>query len=281
MGLAGDGDGASEGLRGLVCGVVFGATSPLVGHPIDSVKTTMMARAGYLRGSALATAAGLVRTEGVLALYRGLLPPLAGSAVFRSVQFSTYAAAYGACRDVPQLCEPIPALAGVQPRVLLAALVSSTARSLIETPLEYVKIRRQLNEPWVASPVRAYAGFGLAWARMVVALGGYFVLMDVTERRYGATFAASPVAGAFVQGSLCATAAWAAAWPLELLRTTAQAGVAPGATALQRTALVLRERGGLRGLYRGIGPGLLRSLVANGAATLAYTICRSCWPAAA
>ena len=29
----------------------------------------------------------VVRTEGVIGLYRGILPPLVGSSIFRSVQF--------------------------------------------------------------------------------------------------------------------------------------------------------------------------------------------------
>jgi hypothetical protein len=37
-------------------------------------------------------------------------------------------------------------------------------------------------------------------------------------------------------------------------------------TILQRVKFIIRERGGVLGLYRGIGPGTLRSFVANGSA---------------
>ena len=175
------------------------------------------------------------------------------------------------------LCQPMDSVFGLQPRVFLGAAASSTARTAIEMPFEYVKIQRQLAQTWTPSLKEAYRGFGLSWSRMMVALGGYFILMDIADRRYKHLFS-NPVLGPFMQGSLCATAAWAAAWPLELLRTTAQAGLYPGVGAWERTQTIVRERGGALGLFRGIGPGLLRSLVANGAATLAYSTCRSCWP---
>lgn len=261
-----------------MCGIVFGATSPLFGHPIDSIKTRMQADLRFTSSSALVTFRTIVKSEGFLALYRGLIPPMLSSSVFRSVQFSTYASTVGACRDSESLCTPIPALMDTQPRVLIAGLVSSTARTAIEVPCEYIKIKRQLNEPWRESFFKeAYRGAFLSWARMVVALGGYFLFMDITSRKYAYLFD-TPALGTFLQGSICATTAWAAAWPLELLRTTKQAGLYPGLGALERTAAILRDRGGIIGLYRGIGPGLLRSIVANGSATLAYTTCRSCWP---
>lgn len=280
--LSGDGSGAAEGLRALVCGVVFGATSPLAGAPIDAVKTRMQADPLYARSSAVGTLRGVVAAEGAGALYRGLLPPLLSSSAFRSIQFSAYAATVGACRDSEALCAPAPALGGTPPRVLLGGLAASTARSVIEVPCEYVKIARQLGRPWRGEGLasRAYVGFGLSWGRMVVALGGYFWLMDLTARHGPGGLWATPGLGPFLQGSLSATAAWAAAWPLELLRTTAQAGLYPGLRAGARARALLRDRGGgLAGLYRGIGPGLARSVVANGCATLAYTTCQACWPA--
>ena len=42
-GLVGSGSASTAALRGVVCGLVDGATSPLVGHPLDSVKTRMQA----------------------------------------------------------------------------------------------------------------------------------------------------------------------------------------------------------------------------------------------
>lgn len=98
-------------------GVLYGITSPIVGHPLDTVwparhapccqrggapqpdlgdvtqvKTKMQSQAGYAQGGAIRTLSTVVKTEGFMALWRGLPAPLAGSMVFRSVQFSAYGA---------------------------------------------------------------------------------------------------------------------------------------------------------------------------------------------
>ena len=71
-----------EAARGLLCGVLFGATSPLIGQPMDRVKTLMQCEPHYQRMSAIQAAKHVVKTEGFLALYKGLLPPLLGSSIY-------------------------------------------------------------------------------------------------------------------------------------------------------------------------------------------------------
>lgn len=121
LSLVGSGKYTKEGLLGTGCGILYGLTSPLVGHPIDTgalrrlppsasvlhasparlivltlftdmdaVKTKMQAQDAYMKGGALRTMQNVVRQEGFLALWRGLSAPLAGSMVFRSVQFGVY-----------------------------------------------------------------------------------------------------------------------------------------------------------------------------------------------
>ena len=70
-----------------------------------------------------------------------------------------------------------------------------------------------------------------------------------------------------IVSSVCAFS-YAAAWPLETLKNCAQAGVpSPGASLYER----VRFLGGLRGLYRGAGPGVLCGALRNGCAMLAMT----------
>jgi len=52
------------------------------------------------------------------------------------------------------------------------------------------------------------------------------------------------------------------------------AGVPPEAGALERARYVLKHRGGVLGLYRGIGPGLTRSLIANGSSMIVFNYCQ-------
>jgi solute carrier family 25 carnitine/acylcarnitine transporter 20/29 len=281
--LVGGGSSATEGLRGLLCGVLFGLAAPLVGQPLDTLKTRMQASAAYYEGGALRTLVALVRAEGPRALYRGILPPLVGSSIFRSVQLSAYAAAYAAAAGAPALVRELPGAGGLQLRVLTSAFVASTARALIETPLELIKVRQQTRQPWLlrgaSLPAQLrglYSGFALTWARTCGLMGTFFIFVDTLER-HAPELVAVPLLGPFLKGGVGATLGWAVVFPLETLKTQAQArapGVPDGASALARARHVLRDRGGVRGLYRGIGPGLARSLIANGTSMVVYTACQ-------
>jgi len=295
-GVAGSGGIGTESWRGAICGVAFGVASPLAAHPFDTLKSRMQADVEYARTSAVATLRGLLRDGGVRALYRGLLPPLLGSALYRSIQFAAFGAAYAGLRDERWATAAIPGSGGLQGRVLLAAAAGTTARALIETPLEVWKIRRQLAQPVfgvesgaagrTTAPARAVAsaarelftGFGLTWARLYLALGSFFVICDTADRHAPQLFS-MPVVGPFLKGGVAATLGWWLAWPLETLKSQVQAGGSGGGAALSVVARmrgVLQERG-LVGLYRGIGPGTLRSLLGNGAAFTAFSLCQQCF----
>jgi hypothetical protein len=260
----------AESLRGLLCGVCFGVTSPLVSHPLDVIKSRMQALPSA-QGSSLSTLASTLRSGGIRALYAGLLPPLIGSAFYRSLQMSVFSAAYAALAPFPELTAPVPQLAGLQLRVLVAGAAATTARALLETPLEVLKVRRQLQ---VSGPrltaKELFVGFSLTWSRLYIALGGFFAAVDHCDRHYPALF--QQPGGSFLKGAVCATACWWLAWPLEVAKNRVQSGLHAGGVRAVLSSIV-KERG-LSGLYRGIGPGTLRSLVGNGFALLAFDTCK-------
>jgi solute carrier family 25 carnitine/acylcarnitine transporter 20/29 len=273
-GLGGGGSVVTEALRGLLCGVCFGVTSPLVSHPLDVLKSRMQALPSA-SGGTLATLRATVSAGGLRALYAGLLPPLLGSSLYRGLQMSAYATAYAALGASPELCAPQPALGGLQLRVLLAGAAATSARALVETPLEVLKLRAQLGLPAPRLALRElYVGLGLTWARLYVALGGFFAAVDHCDRHHPGLFLQP--GGSFLKGAVCATACWWLAWPLEVAKSRAQSSLHPGG-ALAQLRAVLAERG-LAGLYRGLLPGTLRSLLGNGAALMAFDACRQALP---
>jgi hypothetical protein len=68
-------------------------------------------------------------------------------------------------------------------------------------------------------------------------------------------------------------------WPFEVLKNQIQAarGAADSETSWTRRARSVMAERGVLGLYRGIGPGLLRAFVANGASMVALTHCQKCF----
>ena len=275
--LVHDGTASNEAIKGFVSGVAFGVASPLAAHPIDTIRVRMQALPALARGGSIAALRQTIATGGVRALWNGLLPPLLGSAVFRSLQMSSFAATVAALRDSPWATRTdVPGFAGLQPRVLVASGVATTLRSVIETPLEVLKVRRQCGTPYALAGTTPLAvardlstGFCLTWARLYIAMSTFFVLIDHTERHYPGLW--DRPGGSFMKGSFCATSGWVLAWPLELAKNLAQSGLHARSSAFARLQAIVRERG-LAGMYRGLGPGLLRSVIGNGAAVTAFDL---------
>ena len=62
-----------------------------------------------------------------------------------------------------------------------------------------------------------YTGATATWARGTLMLTSFFVLCDYSVKAAPDLFA-RPVLGGFLKGGVCATAAWAIAWPLEVVK---------------------------------------------------------------
>jgi solute carrier family 25 (mitochondrial carnitine/acylcarnitine transporter), member 20/29 len=157
-------------------------------------------------------------------------------------------------------------------------------------PLEFIKVRKQLDQPWrvhntvaesIRSPIKElknlYNGFGMCWARTVGLMTSFFMMVDSLER-HAPQLISIPVIGPFIKGGGCATMGWLIVWPFENLKNQIQAGAGsdlpPGTSTMQRVRHILKNRGGFFGLYRGVGPGLLRSLMANGCSMIVFAQCQ-------
>ena len=87
-------------------------------------------------------------------------------------------------------------------------------------------------------------------------LTSFFILCDQTERA-APELMSKPLLGGFIKGGVCATIAWAIAWPVEVVKSKVQ-GVEAHQFKGQSTMSILQhtmQTEGLRGLYRGFLPG--------------------------
>ena len=143
----------------MISGIIFGATNTIVGHPLDTVKTKMQAQAEHLTSAgSMSTLWDVFKKQGIRGLYRGVLPPFFGSMFYRSMQFTVFEACYTKWKDSPILSKQIPYTLGLEPRVIVAGLIASTARATIETPFEYAKVKGQTGQIWHFKDV--YSGYG-------------------------------------------------------------------------------------------------------------------------
>ena len=234
-----------------ISGFLYGGTNTLVGHPLDTVKTKMQAQTEHM------TSAGPFKTlwtvfsnEGIRGLYRGVIPPFFGSIFYRSLQFTVFEAFYTMWKDNQILTKEIPHSLGLQYRVVLAGLMSSTARAIVETPFEFAKVKGQTLQQWHVRD--AYTGFTACWIRCCGLMTSYFMMIDTLRRH---TNALNRKSTQFVASGGCATLAFLLVWPFETLKNQLQAQTKDIGNTWGEKFRFMINKYGYRGLYRGALPG--------------------------
>ena len=213
--MVGTGSSTMELIMGSLSGLAFGLVSPLASQPFDTLKTKMQAEARYARQGMGAVATHVLKADGAAGLYRGILPIVMSTGLQKSALFSANAGARRACEEsgIPALTRPIPLTGGLSPALLVGGIAAGTARAVVETPFELAKVRYQTGGG-IGQLGELYTGAGATWARGTLMLTSFFVMCDYSEKA-APELMSKPLLGGFLKGGVCATLAWAVAWPLE------------------------------------------------------------------
>lgn len=264
MSLVGDGGAVEEGIASLLCGMLFGATTVLVGHPLDTVKTRMQADSQFKSFNTIQAIGGVYKEGGIRGFYRGGIPPLIGSTFFRSIQFAAYGATMGYFREESSVLRTTK-LGSIEARVLLGGALAGICRSLIEAPLDVLKTRQQTcSQTSLRSiPIRDLTrGFSATVARNAFLLTIFFACIDlITNKR--------PNTHVLVKGGVATTTAWTVVWPLDVTKSRMQSLTHVG-SGNPKTSTVLIETIRDGSMFRGYFAGISRSFAANGASLVAY-----------
>jgi solute carrier family 25 carnitine/acylcarnitine transporter 20/29 len=242
-----------------LAGFGYGAVSVIVGQPFDTIKTRAQMNK-YAGKSSFQIGRDVFASEGVYGLYRGGTSLVLGGSLIRSAQFGVNEAALRTIRSVadgPVL--PKDRWLGVFDwQVIIAGVCGGIGRGLIEGPFEYVKVRRQLMEPWKFREV--FSGSGATIGRNSFLFSAFVVYLDISKQIIPGGL--SP----FWQGAICANMAWFTIWPMDVVKTMLQSGHYVG----KSVPWLLRETMRTGAMFRGLLPGLVRSTLANGSAMVAY-----------
>ncbi|PNW71127.1 hypothetical protein CHLRE_17g747797v5 [Chlamydomonas reinhardtii] len=298
---------ASAATRELFAGFAAGAANVTSGYPFDTVKVRLQsAPPGAYRG-ALDCAVKVVRYEGLRrGLFRGLSSPLVGGTLETGVNYLVYSRvlamlASSAPSAVAGGGAGGAAGPGVTPlsHVAVAGAVAGVALSFILGPTELVKCRMQVArssarypggpfqvlqeavaaEGWVRGLTR---GLGATLAREVPGNAVFFTAYEAarqalrqTSDLQGATTRRADLQGALAAilcGGAAGTLMWALVLPIDVAKTRLQTA-SPGSPwdvgLMQQWAMLWRE-GGLRSLYAGLTPTLVRAFPANACQWLAW-----------
>ena len=252
-----------EGAIGIATGALYGTVHTISGHPLDNIKAAMQLEKSMHGLSPFAATRAMFKRDGIVAFWRGCVPPLWGSAVYRSLMMSSYELSFTYFEKTLPASSPMKQeyLGCVRPMVVASSVFCSLCRVLVEAPVEQAKVSRQLNRPIEWSNL--YRGVVVQTARTTMMLLCIFVPFDVARRK---TELLRTKWGNFAVVFSACGFAYAAAWPLETLKNCAQAGLPkPGASIAER----IKYLGGPRGLYLGVAPGILCGAFRNGCAAVA------------
>jgi solute carrier family 25 carnitine/acylcarnitine transporter 20/29 len=264
-----------------VAGTVAGVVQAIVGHPFDTVKSRVQMGAPSIS----ACIRDMVRTEGPLAAYKGVLPPIVVSGAYNATLFSSNAFwtrvfTPASHRDGDAL--PLSTIIG-------ASVCTAPAIATVICPSEVIKVRLQLQQggkPEFAGvldcaaktfrnegPATFLKGFGTITAMRVVGLPFYFTGYTVSRDFFAARLVSpagdgskAPTPGYIfmMAGGVGGVAFWSACYPLDFLKTRVQSAKG-GGSPLQIAAAVVKE-GGVRAMYKGLSACLLRAVPANASA---------------
>ena len=135
---------------------------------------------------------------------------------------------------------------------VVGGISGGIGRALVESPFEFIKIRRQVKKGW--SYRELTNGFSETISRNTLLFGSFIMYLDLIKQ-----FNGGEDPSAFVKGAVAANMAWITAWPLEVRKSQVQSGA--GFSSLRS----------FKNASSGILPGLIRSTLANGSSMVVYT----------
>ncbi|GMH26756.1 hypothetical protein Nepgr_028599 [Nepenthes gracilis] len=291
-----------EVAKDLTAGTVGGAAQLIVGHPFDTIKVKLQSQPAPLPGQppkysgALDAVRQTLAAEGPRGLYKGMGVPLATVAAFNAVLFSVRGQMEALLRSEPG------APLSVSQQIVCGA-GAGVAVSFLACPTELIKCRLQAQSALasagpaavlvkyrgpmdVARHVLSEAGVrglfkGLVptLAREVPGNAAMFGVYEVLKQYFagGRDTTGLGRGPLLVAGGSAGAAFWLSVYPADVVKSVVQVDDYKkpkflGSIDAFRKTLAAE---GVKGLYKGFGPAMARSVPANAACFLAYEVTRS------
>jgi hypothetical protein len=259
--------------RPFISGTAAGVIAGFVGHPLDTIRVRVQTHPG-LSGSAVAIARDLIKKEGARALFKGLVPQMIGYCSHSAIRFGVFG------NTKSSNAKPLTALAkGCDAAV--SGAKAGVCLSPIISVLELLKCRQQVSRQVPQPPLwdvlghllrtEGVRGLGCGYTaclpRNICGNGSMFGIFELLKCHVDERWAPTGVAkgAAYVSCSIIAGASsWLIVFPLDVIKTNIVTVTDPAQRpSFRAVAAKLWAEGGLAGLYRGLGPTMLRSIPVN------------------
>lgn len=261
-------------VKDIAAGFIGGATQVLIGQPADLVKVRLQTSN---ETSSLKIIKQVFNNEGLLAFYKGTLPPLFGVGVCVSLQF------YGFHETKRQILKKYNQQElNLWPQTYICGAMAGIVNSPVSSPVEQLRILSQSNKSATLSlsdtvkqiyrtagiKSGVFRGFDITLLREIQAYGVWFLsyecmirkiidLQNYKSRNDISTpelLAAGAAAGNFL---------WLSSYPLDVIKSNVQSDKFGKESKFNGKSLLatkyIYNTHGLKGFWRGITPCLIRA----------------------
>ncbi|KAJ1730937.1 Mitochondrial carrier protein ymc2 [Coemansia biformis] len=287
------GSGATtRAVKDCLAGSVGGIAQVLAGQPFDTVKVRLQTQPDVYRGT-MDAVRKTVQNDGFAGFYKGTTTPLVGVGLCVSIQFlvmehmkRTFAQINRTPAGQPPVLTPL--------QLYAAGATAGVANSIVSGPVEHIRVRLQVQTAGAAAQYRGpgdciakiYRSHGLAGIyrgqvptllRELNGYGMYFLayeaLVQRTIQATGRPRSELPSPLVCLYGAAAGFAMWLTSYPIDVVKSKMQTDGFGSARTYQGTIDCVQKiikREGVRGLFRGITPCLLRAAPANAATFVGF-----------
>ncbi|KAJ4485958.1 carnitine acyl carnitine carrier [Lentinula aciculospora] len=273
----------AENVKAFVAGGFGGVCAVLVGHPFDLTKTRLQTAPSGTYTGAIDVVKKTLARDGVLGVYRGIVPPLFGVTPIFAVSFW----AYDASKKLISTLTDSDTLTTTQ--LAAAGFLSAVPTTIVTAPVERAKVllqiqgqglseqkyrgvtgvlRHMYNEGGLRSIFR---GSGATLARDGPGSAAYFAAYEVTKKALtpaGSSPSDLNLGSIICAGGVAGVAMWALAIPPDVLKSRIQSAPKDTYSGLLDCARKTIAQDGVAALWKGFGPAMARAFPANAATFL-------------
>lgn len=213
-------------------GALSGMVGLFISHPIDTAKTCIQDNLKPPRDLRL--------------LYKGLIPPLFGIGLEKSIVFGTYNTIKRKMNE--KEIKPIITHA-------VAGSIAGFSASFIVTPCECIKILFQTSQK-ICNIKYLYRGFSATLSREIP---GFAIYFSTYEKIYDPSMGLFP---SFICGGISGALAWCFIYPQDLIKTRVQSNITR--ISYRDNINIIYRTHGIRGFYRGFHLALMRAVPLHG-----------------
>jgi len=289
-----------------LAGGLGGITSTVIGHPFDTVKVRMQTMA-LLNGRPVYTGMGdcifkTLQLEGVYGLFRGVSAPVAGIVPTFALSYASYGVCQSIVKQIYRGADYGLEEEGLSiPEHFLAGALSAFPTNILASPINRVKCLLQVQGPHSGQAKPLYSGAADCVVKLVRG-GGYAslnkgwqitLLRDIPASSvfFGSyqlglktwlpadpeeISQAQRVLAVMLSGGTAGVMWSVVAHPLDTVKSRIQISEVGTFESwkgiVEATRVIIKEGGGVKGLYKGITPSIARGFPANVAMFLSIEI---------